>query len=128
MSPATLRDLCPDDKAKVAKLIKQVVELGGEVQRLKAVAASGDGDGRAPLQHSGAAAVATGAPADERLRQLQDTNRQVISHNITCVAAARRAAPAAACKPLACAAPAACARTLTCEHALLPNRRLCFPG
>jgi hypothetical protein len=32
---ATLRDLCADDKAKVARLIKQVVELGGENQRLR---------------------------------------------------------------------------------------------
>jgi FtsZ-binding cell division protein ZapB len=31
----TLRDLCAGDKAKVAKLIKQVVELGKEVRQLK---------------------------------------------------------------------------------------------
>lgn len=31
----TLRDLCADDKAKVAKLIKQVVDLGNENQKLK---------------------------------------------------------------------------------------------
>lgn len=84
MAAATLRDLCPDDKAKVAKLIKQVVELGGEVQRLKAAGAGAPGAPPAQPQHAaGAACSAPGALAvDERLRQLQDTNRQVISHNI----------------------------------------------
>ncbi len=32
---ATLQDLGPDDKAKVAKLLKQVVDLGQEVTQLK---------------------------------------------------------------------------------------------
>lgn len=37
-SPCTLRDLCPEDKQKVAKLVKQVVELSQENARLKETA------------------------------------------------------------------------------------------
>lgn len=35
----TLKELCPEDKQKVAQLVKQVVELGKENQQLKAVGA-----------------------------------------------------------------------------------------
>lgn len=34
-STCTLKDLCPEDKQKVAQLVKQVVELGKENAQLK---------------------------------------------------------------------------------------------
>jgi hypothetical protein len=82
-SGCTLRDLCPDDKAKVAKLIKQVVDLEGENKRLKDAgrprdqgdACEGEGEGEG-------APDAAADRGEERLRQLQETNRQVIGHNI----------------------------------------------
>jgi len=86
----TLRDLCADDKAKVAKLIKQVVELGGENQRLKDAQQQQqqqqrDQDQRPTArdeQKGVSGADARDGSKDERLKQLQETNRQVISHNI----------------------------------------------
>ena len=39
-TPCTLKELCPEDKQKVAQLVKQVVELGKENQQLKAAAAT----------------------------------------------------------------------------------------
>jgi hypothetical protein len=38
-TPCTLKELCPEDKQKVAQLVKQVVELGKENQALKDAAA-----------------------------------------------------------------------------------------
>lgn len=85
---AALRDLRPEDKAKVARLIRQVVALGAENERLRAAAAGGSGDGGS----AGAGLAATGGgegalegdarPPQERVRQLQETNRQVIAHNV----------------------------------------------
>jgi len=39
-SMVRLADLCPEDKQKVAQLVKQVVELGKENAQLKAAAAT----------------------------------------------------------------------------------------
>lgn len=92
----TLRDLCPDDKAKVARLIKQVVELEAENKRLRAASkldarrsgpgrpADADGDGSSGADGSDDEGDGAGGRGDveERLRQLQETNRQVITHNI----------------------------------------------
>jgi chemotaxis receptor (MCP) glutamine deamidase CheD len=63
---ATLSDLCAADKKKVADLIKQVVELGADNDRL-----------RAQLAARGGAA----AEKDERLRQLADVNKSVVQQN-----------------------------------------------
>ncbi|KAG1671402.1 hypothetical protein FOA52_011899 [Chlamydomonas sp. UWO 241] len=52
----TLQDLCPDDKAKVAKLLKQIVDLGRENQVLKDGQAKAASDSEAQLAQVGAAA------------------------------------------------------------------------
>lgn len=58
----TLKDLCPEDKQKVAQLVKQVVELGKENQQLKA-------------------AASTATAAEEKLRQIQECNKEAVKEN-----------------------------------------------
>lgn len=85
---ATLRDLCPEDKAKVARLIRQVVELGSENERLRAGGAGsvagaleGGAAEAAESEGVGGRGGANGGGGD-RLRHLQEANRQVIAHNV----------------------------------------------
>ncbi|KAF8072671.1 hypothetical protein HT031_000331 [Scenedesmus sp. PABB004] len=58
-APCTLKELCPEDKQKVAKLVKQVVELGKENARLQGAAGA----------------------ADDKVRQIQECNREAVREN-----------------------------------------------
>eukprot|EP00798_Chlamydomonas_sp_ICE-L_P011073 gene11073-18680_t len=60
---STLQDLCPEDKQKVAKLLRQVVDLGQDNERLKEEAAK---DGQA---------------LNEKLSNLSSSNEQLVQEN-----------------------------------------------
>ncbi|WIA08647.1 hypothetical protein OEZ85_008074 [Tetradesmus obliquus] len=62
-STCTLKELCPEDKQKVAKLVKQVVELGQDNQRLKD------------------AAEKASSAAEEKVKQIQECNKQAVKEN-----------------------------------------------
>ncbi|KAF5828121.1 hypothetical protein DUNSADRAFT_18173, partial [Dunaliella salina] len=62
--PCTLHDLCPEDKQKVARLLKQVVELGQENRALKEAQAHGG-----PLQPGSSKTAAQNAGGDVKTQQ-----------------------------------------------------------